>query len=131
MTGTASRWPLALAAVFGATGVLAGAFGAHSLRDLVTPDRLVVWQTAAQYQLLHAVVLLALSAWLIFKPTTLRHWALRCFVVGIGLFSGSLYLLVLTDLRWLGAITPVGGVALILGWSMLLLSALREDIRIG
>ena len=125
-----SRLPLGLAAFFGATGVMAGAFGAHALRDLVTPDRLAVWQTDAQYQLLHAVVLLALSIWIMVSPTTLGRWALRCFVVGIFLFSGSLYLLVLTDLRWFGAITPVGGVLLIVAWGMLLLGAMRKDTRI-
>ena len=109
---------------------MAGAFGAHALRDLVTPDRLAVWQMAAQYQLLHAVVLLALSIWIMVSPTPLGRWALRCFVAGICLFSGSLYLLVLTDLRWLGAITPIGGVLLIVAWGMLLLGAMRKDTRI-
>jgi len=106
---------------------MAGAFGAHALRALVTPDRLDTWQTAAQYQLVHAAVLLALAAWLQLAPTRLRRWALRFFVAGICLFSGSLYLLVLLDKAWFGAVTPVGGVALILAWGMLLVSAFRED----
>lgn len=122
----ASRLPLGLAAFFGATSVMAGAFGAHALRPLVTPERFDTWQTAAQYQLSHAVVLLALAVWLQIAPTMLRRWALRFFVAGICIFSGSLYLLVLTDVAWLGAITPFGGISLILAWGLLLVSAARE-----
>lgn len=109
--------------------MMAGAFGAHALRAQVTTDRLDTWQTAAHYQLLHAVVLLALAAWLQWAPTPLRRWALRFFVAGICLFSGSLYLLVLLDITWLGAVTPIGGVGLILAWGMLLVSAFREHTQ--
>lgn len=104
-----------LAAVFGATAVMAGAFGAHGLKDLVTPERLEVWKTGAHYQLVHAVVLLVLSL----MPVPPRASVLLI-SVGIGIFSGSLYLLVLLDQRMLGMVTPLGGVSMILGWLLLL-----------
>lgn len=105
---TARAW---LPAGFGATGVALGAFGAHALAAHVTPERLTTWETATRYHLLHAVVLLALAA----LPTR-SPWPRRLFAAGITLFSGSLYLLVLLDLPILGAVTPLGGVALIAGW---------------
>ena len=101
-----------LAAVLAAAGVIAGAFGAHALRDLVAPGDLAIWETASRYHLLHAVALLAIG--LKFDPNLQKPAALL--LLGVLVFSGSLYLLVLTNLRWLGAITPIGGVALIAGW---------------
>lgn len=99
-------------AVLGALGVALGAFGAHGLRDVVDDPRyLTTWETAARYQMLH-VLALGLVALHPARPRV-AGWL---FVVGIGVFSGSLYLLVLTGARWLGAITPLGGVALIAGW---------------
>ncbi len=104
------RWKLAAGA--GATGVGLGAFGAHGLQDVVSdPHLLEVWETAARYHLLHAVALLALAS----HPTR-SVWGPRLFAFGIAIFSGSLYLLALTDIRWLGAVTPLGGVLLIAGW---------------
>lgn len=96
-----------MAAVIGALAVVAGAFGAHALRDHLSPDHLKTWDTAARYHLLHAAVLLVAAD---------RRWAWRLFVAGIVLFSGSLYLLVLLDLPALGAVTPFGGLAFISGW---------------
>lgn len=95
----------------GALAVGAGAFGAHGLRDLVTPERLQTWQTAAQYHLVHAVVLLVLVARA--EPARL---AASFILAGVLLFSGSLYALVAFDQPWLGAITPLGGVSFIIGW---------------
>ena len=96
--------------------VAAGAFGAHALRDVVPPDRLVIWETAARYQMYHALGLLAVAYLTAQKeagPARLAGWL---FVAGTVLFSGSLYLLTLTGLTWLGAITPLGGVAFLAGW---------------
>jgi uncharacterized membrane protein YgdD (TMEM256/DUF423 family) len=102
------RW----AGAMGATGVVLGAFGAHALRQIVLDPHLIeVWETAARYQQIHAVALLGVAA----HPAQPK-WAGRLFVAGIALFSGSLYLLALTDVRWLGAITPLGGLAFIAGW---------------
>lgn len=101
-----------IAGALGAAGVMLGAFGAHGLRDVVTDAHLLdVWETGARYHLLHALALCAVAA----HPARPR-WAGALFVVGITVFSGTLYLMTLTGLRWLGAITPIGGVCLIAGW---------------
>jgi uncharacterized membrane protein YgdD (TMEM256/DUF423 family) len=96
--------------------VAAGAFGAHALRARLSPEYLAVFETAARYQMYHALALLAV-AWASTRwPGALSQWAGWLFVVGTVLFSGSLYALALTGARWLGAITPLGGVAFLLGW---------------
>ena len=108
-----------IGAVLGALGVAAGAFGAHGLRARVSPEMLAVFETGVRYHLVHALALLAV-AW---ASTRWVSAAIRgagwLFVVGILVFSGSLYVLTLTGIRALGAITPFGGVAFILGWLLL------------
>ncbi len=109
---SSSRALAVAGALFAALGVAAGAFGAHALRDLVPTTDLAIWETAVRYQLFHALALLFVgfsSAARLMVPGLL-------FALGTVVFSGSLYLLVLTDTRWLGAITPIGGLLLILGW---------------
>jgi uncharacterized membrane protein YgdD (TMEM256/DUF423 family) len=102
--------------------VAAGAFGAHALRTRLTPEYLTVFETAARYQMYHAVGLLAV-AWAVSRwPAGMAQWAGWLFVVGTVLFSGSLYALALTGVRWFGAITPLGGVAFLVGWFCLALS---------
>ena len=103
----------------------AGAFGAHGLRARLSPELLAVFETAARYQMYHALALLAV-AWAVTRwPGALPQWAGWLFLAGTVLFSGSLYLLALTGIRWLGAITPLGGLALLAGWLCLLLAAAR------
>ena len=103
-----------IAGVLGFLGVALGAFGAHGLAELLEArGRMGTWETAVFYHLVHAVALLAGAATGIFGR--LAGW---CFLVGVVIFSGSLYLLCLTDLKWLGAITPLGGVALLAGWAV-------------
>ncbi len=116
-----------LACVFGFLGVAAGAFGAHALADRVTPERLDVFETAVRYQLLHAVVLLVVAAVARRWPGSAANWAGWLFVAGIVIFSGSLYLLVLLDVSMLGAITPLGGLALLAGWTNLGLSTFYKS----
>jgi uncharacterized membrane protein YgdD (TMEM256/DUF423 family) len=108
------RWIL-VAAITGAAGVVLGAFGAHALKLRFTPDQLASWQTAVQYHLLHAVALLALGLYAgqSGRSVLLPAWL---FSLGIALFSGSIYLLLLTGQRWLGPITPIGGMCMIAGW---------------
>jgi uncharacterized membrane protein YgdD (TMEM256/DUF423 family) len=105
--------------------VAAGAFGAHALKDRLAPDLLAAFETGARYQMLHALGLLA-AGWAAVRwpggAATLAGWL---FAVGTVLFSGSLYALALTGARWLGAVTPVGGVAFLLGWLALAWTALR------
>ena len=108
-----------IAGVIGALGVGLGAFGAHGLRNVVSePALLATWETAARYHLVHALALGLVAA----HPASPKVAGLL-FVGGIVIFSGSLYALVLTEQRWLGAITPLGGVALIAGWLVLAFSA--------
>lgn len=103
---------LTTGALGAATGVALGAFGAHALKTRLEPAMLDVWQTAVQYHLVHALGIIAIA--LAARPQfNAAGWLL---FAGVLLFSGSLYLLALTGVRWLGAITPLGGVAFIAGW---------------
>jgi uncharacterized membrane protein YgdD (TMEM256/DUF423 family) len=121
---------LRLAALLGGTGVGLGAFAAHGLRTRLSPDRLATFETGARYQLLHAVALLAVVALLarLDAQAPAAPWLVRaawCWCAGTLLFSGSLYLLALTGVRWFGAITPLGGAGFIAGWGLLLFAAAR------
>jgi len=114
-----------LGAVLGGLGVAAGAFGAHALRAQLEPRMLEVFETGARYQMYHALALFA-AAW-VWQQTQataaqLAGWA---FVAGILLFCGSLYAMAFTGARGLGAVTPIGGVAFLLGWTALAVAALR------
>jgi uncharacterized membrane protein YgdD (TMEM256/DUF423 family) len=112
-----------LGALSGLISVAAGAFGAHALRARLTPEYLAVFETGARYQMYHALGLLAV-AWAVCRwPGPLPAWAGWLFVAGTVLFCGSLYALSLTGARWLGAITPLGGVAFLGGWLCLVLAA--------
>ena len=106
------------AAWLGALGVGLGAFGAHGLRSRLDAAALASWSTAVEYQLLHAVALLAVGLYAS-GAGSVPVWTLRLWTAGIVLFSGSIYLLVLGGPRWLGPITPVGGICLLAGWVML------------
>jgi len=97
-------------------GVAAGAFGAHALKDTVPPELLIVYETGVRYQLIHAVALLAVGLAAAVRPA--GGWAIPIglFTAGTVLFSGSLYALALSGVRWLGAVTPLGGVCFLVGW---------------
>lgn len=117
---------LALGGVYGFLGVALGAFGAHALRARLTEADLATFQTGVSYQMYHALALLAVAwAWTRWPTGTVAAagWA---FAVGVLVFSGSLYTLVLTGHRWLGAVTPLGGLAFLVGWALLVWSALRS-----
>lgn len=112
----------ALAGLYGLCAVGLGAFAAHGLKARLDDYALDIMATATQYAMVHAVALLALSLAPPESQTRLAGWG---FGVGIALFSGSLYALALTGQRWLGAITPLGGLFLLAGWLYLLVNALR------
>jgi uncharacterized membrane protein YgdD (TMEM256/DUF423 family) len=116
----------ALGALSALVAVAAGAFGAHALRNRLVPDMQGVYEIGARYHMYHALALLA-AAWAVGRwpggPAVAAGWL---FVAGTLIFSGSLYLLALTGQRWLGAITPLGGLAFILGWAALAWAALRS-----
>lgn len=115
----------ALGALSALLAVAAGAFGAHALRARLPADLLAVFETGARYQMYHALALLAV-AWMVTRWP--GPWPVRAgwlFLAGTVLFSGSLYLLALTGVRWLGAITPLGGAAFLAGWLCLAMGASR------
>ena len=115
---------LLLAAVLGFIGVALGAFGAHGLRGRLTPEMLAVFETGVRYQMYHVFALLVTAAAIgrigDARLLVVAGWA---FIVGIVVFSGSLYALALTEVSMLGAITPIGGVAFLVGWAALALFA--------
>jgi uncharacterized membrane protein YgdD (TMEM256/DUF423 family) len=115
-----------LGAIFALLGVLAGAFAAHALKEAIGPDRLEIFKTGAQYQLIHALALFAVAFVATKWPGRLVNWAGWLFVAGIVLFSGSLYVLAATNIRWLGAITPLGGLCFIAGWICLALGVIQS-----
>jgi uncharacterized membrane protein YgdD (TMEM256/DUF423 family) len=123
---SAARLFLALGAASAFIAVAAGAFGAHALRTRLTPDMLAMFEVGARYQMYHALALIA-CAWAVTKwPggwVVASGWS---FVAGTLIFSGTLYALALTGMRWLGAVTPVGGVALLAGWVCLAAAALKS-----
>lgn len=115
-----------LGGVCGFLAVVAGSFGAHGLKGRVTPDSLAVFETAAKYQMYHGLALLAvglLGQQGALPGLTLAGWS---FLIGVVLFSGSLYALTLTGAKWFGAITPLGGVAFLVGWIALAVAAWRS-----
>lgn len=118
----------AIGAVFGALGVALGAFGAHGLADRLTPERLETWKTAARYQLVHAVAMIALAALAsVVGDQTVANTGIA-WTIGVLIFSGSLYALCLSGVGALGAVTPLGGLALIGGWVLLAVGAFRAAL---
>jgi len=119
-----------VAAFCGMSGVILGAFGAHGLKTtLAARDSLHVWETAVLYQLIHALAVLSVSSHRR-ESNDLEAWLRRacsCWTMGMLLFSGSLYWLALGGPRWLGPITPLGGLALILGWAFVAVGAFRNQ----
>ena len=107
---------LVLAGLSGFLGVALGAFGAHGLRERLTPDLLAVFEVGVRYQMYHALALVAVGLALDRWPSAALQAAGWCFVAGTLIFSGSLYLLAVSGSRWLGAVTPLGGVAFLAGW---------------
>lgn len=122
------------ACILSGLAVAFGAFGAHGLKERLSPEMLVIFEVGVRYQFYHALALLALTL----GPDRIWRspWAPRAawaWIAGVAVFSGSLYILSISGIRWLGAITPIGGVAFILGWLFALgtASALRDDTNKG
>ena len=111
-----------LAALMGLLAVALGAFGAHGLKEvLMRHDTVAIWEKAVFYHFIHAVMLFVLAQR---RPVRKGPWL--CFFAGIVIFSGTLYLLAVSNARWLGAITPMGGLSLMAGWAWLLVNAGRN-----
>lgn len=118
---------LIIAGILGALSVGIGAFGAHGLEGtLIANGRLDTFETAVEYQFYHTLALLLLGILMLNMQSGYFNYASICFIIGIAIFSGSLYTLSLTNITWLGAITPIGGLALILGWVFLILGVSKS-----
>ena len=123
---------LIVAALAGLTAVALGAFGAHGLRSLLTPEQLIIWEKGVQYQIYHALALFICSIYLRKEFSLPIRNAAICFIVGILCFSGSLYLLATRELTGIspviiGPITPIGGFFFIAGWGLVLIQALKRN----
>ncbi|MES2621960.1 MAG: DUF423 domain-containing protein [Bacteroidota bacterium] len=121
-----------VAALAGLTAVVLGAFGAHSLRSLLTAEQLIIWEKGVQYQIYHALALFICSIYLRKEFSLPIRNAAICFIVGIVCFSGSLYLLATRELTGIspviiGPITPIGGFFFIAGWGLILIQALKKN----
>ena len=119
-------------ALAGLTAVILGAFGAHSLKPLLTADELTIWEKGVQYQMYHTFAMFMCMLYLRKEASTYIRNAAFCFMLGILCFSGSLYLLATRDLNHmpifiLGPVTPIGGFFFIAGWGLVLVEALRKD----
>lgn len=112
-------------ALLAAVAVAAGAFGAHALADRLTPQRLATWETAARYHMIHSLALVLLGAVAARWHSPLLTAAGWLFLAGILIFGGTVYALALGAPRWLGAVTPLGGLAFIIGWVLLALGVAR------
>ncbi|MGM0632918.1 MAG: DUF423 domain-containing protein [Pseudomonadota bacterium] len=116
---------LAFAAFNGLLAVALGAFAAHGLRNRLAPDLLDVFQTGVQYHMYHTLALLGVGILMLHFPAqTLLRYSALAFAIGLLLFSGSLYALSLSGIRWLGAITPLGGIGFLAGWALLAIAML-------
>lgn len=121
------RLATTLGALSAALAVALGAFGAHALKERLDASALVTFETAARYQMYHAFALIA-AGWVMARGGTGAGNAAWAFVIGTVIFCGSLNLIVFTGQRWFGAITPLGGVAFILGWCLLARAAWRAEM---
>jgi uncharacterized membrane protein YgdD (TMEM256/DUF423 family) len=118
-----SQTALRTSAVIGFLAVALGAFGAHGLQGLLERNaRLATWETAVLYHLAHAVVMLVIAT---LSPLRVAAWWLM--LAGVAIFSGTLYVLALTNVKWLGAITPLGGLCLLGGWLALAFGKVRRE----
>ena len=135
LRGSPGKWPdlarnlMGIGAGLAGIAVAVGAFGAHALRDVIDLQAMQLWKTAVEYQMHHALGIIALGLSAVVIPEG-RHPVIRrsavALLVGIGLFSGSLYALALGAPRALGMITPVGGLALLVGWALWVAALLRR-----
>ncbi|MEX0963981.1 MAG: DUF423 domain-containing protein [Pseudohongiellaceae bacterium] len=123
-----SKLIIMLAGINGFLAVSLGAFAAHGLRERLSPELLNTFQTGVQYHMYHALALFGIGVLMIDFPTTnLLRVSAYLMLIGIVLFSGSLYLLGISGVRWLGAITPIGGVCFLIAWALLVWFAARQQ----
>ena len=120
---------LLIAALSGFLAVALGAFGAHGLKQRLSPDLLAVFQTGVQYHFYHTLALLLVAVLMLHWPhNTALRWSALLFCIGMLIFSGSLYALSISGVRWLGAIAPIGGLALLAGWIALVVAIWKAEL---
>ncbi|CAH9018034.1 DUF423 domain-containing protein [Candidatus Nitrosacidococcus sp. I8] len=123
-----AKFFISTGAFFAALGILLGAFGAHGLKNRLETHMLEVWHTGVNYHMYHALGLIFIGILLHqIGDSSLIKWSGRLMITGIILFSGSLYLLAFTGIKWLGAITPLGGISFITAWLLLSFALLRAN----
>ena len=127
MSASSSPNFILLSAVFGFLGVASGAFGAHALKSMLTADLLAIFETGSRYCLHHSMALLATSLYHNQRPNPWLHRACWGFAVGISIFSGTLWILAISGMRWLGAITPIGGLSLLAAWGCIFMFAVTNS----
>jgi uncharacterized membrane protein YgdD (TMEM256/DUF423 family) len=123
-----SKLVIMLAGINGFLAVSLGAFAAHALRDRLSPELLNTFQTGVQYHMYHALALFGIGLMMInFPASTILRISAYLMLVGLVFFSGSLYLLSITGIRWLGAITPIGGVFFLVAWALIVWFAAKQQ----
>ncbi len=126
------QFVLVAAGIYGILSVILGAFGAHAFKEILSPEKLVSFETGVRYQMYHAIILLVIGLTLSFS-SPLERWAAICFIIGVIFFSFSIYFLTFAEhwnlnLRFLGPITPIGGLFLIAGWGLLIIFFIKNKI---
>lgn len=124
-------WIIMVAAILGALSVALGAFAAHGLQEHLSSTSLDVFKTAVHYQFLHAIALLAIGVWAVQQPQGWLQVAAIAWILGTLLFSGSLYGLSLLEWRWLGPVTPIGGLSFMIGWGAVFVAAWRSAGKVS
>ena len=120
-----SKTILLTASILLALAVAIGAFGAHGLKSYLSEAMLQTWKTGVEYHFYHSLGLLLIGVLSVSMPTQLLNWSALFLFAGIVLFSGSLYILAITGIKWIGAITPLGGICFIAGWLLLFMTVLK------
>ncbi len=121
-----SKTILLTGSAFLVLAVVVGAFGAHALKARLSDDMMEVYKTGVEYHFYHALGLLLIGVLSLHFPSGLIHWSALFLLIGVILFSGSLYLMAVTGIKWLGAITPLGGLCFIAGWILLFITVWRS-----
>ena len=121
-----SKTILMTASILLALAVAIGAFGAHGLKSHLSETMLQTWKTGVEYHFYHALGLLLIGVLSVSMPTNLLNWSAVFLFAGIVLFSGSLYILAITGIKWIGAITPLGGICFIAGWLLFFMNVLKN-----
>ena len=121
---------LATHVIFAGCAVLLGAFAAHGLKNMLSEPAIAIFQTGVRYMMWHAIGGICYGLWIEMSGCTIL-WPGWCFLLGIGLFSGSLFAIALTSISWIGAITPLGGLCFIAGWVGFLFTILKQGPRLS